>query len=451
MNRRSSVASTEVAAATGDDAHTMAGPPRYPVDYITESTPCELHVNFMGLDMKVAVGIALPIGPKPTYHCRAVPEGYAVVGVDEVVNPTFEPLKLEHPAGEDGEIVELGDAKRNTVLWRKEWIVLPNSPTRPQSPERDPSPPRPQQSPARQLSPPPRQPSPSPRQPSPSPREPSPPTQPKTQKRKRTSTTVKGTLQKNRSPKRILDPLPRVPTVPPKRAYDLTPKELEKAVEDEKKTFFASLKRPKQPEFPSTPQEVEKALKMVDNLNNPPVLIGDYERQIIKSDAARKARVANNSSASGKSVAQLGQQKNQSCPPLKVFSNTEVGSSRAAAEEVDPEFVVLYGEAAAAQGMTIPQYLQQLQFFPEDQIKHKYRIGHPLVRPNEVNDLPTKMRRVHNWYLEESANSENWLYLRIKDEHYGYGNGLVMIEFVELYQLYQMDDLDKSILSAYCL
>ena len=190
---------------------------------------------------------------------------------------------------------------------------------------------------------------------------------------------------------------------------------------------------------------------MVDNLNNPPVLIGDYERQIIKSDEARKARVTKSSSASGKSVAQLGQQKNQSCPPLKVFSDTEVGSSKAAAEHVDPEFIAMYGEAAAAQGMTIPQYLQQLQFFPEDQIKHKYRLGHPLVRPNEVNDLPTKMRRVHNWYLKESANSENWIFLRIKNEHYRHGNGLVMIEFEELYQLYQMDDLDKSILSAYCL
>ena len=123
-----------------------------------------------------------------------------------------------------------------------------------------------------------------------------------------------------------------------------------------KKAFFTSLKRPKQPEFPSTKEEVDKAWKMVDNLNNPPVLIGDYERQIIKSDEARQARV-NSTSASGKSVAQLGQQKNQSCPPLKVFSDTGVGSSRAAAEEVDPEFDVMYGEAAAAQGMTIPQYL----------------------------------------------------------------------------------------------
>ena len=100
-----------------------------------------------------------------------------------------------------------------------------------------------------------------------------------------------------------------------------------------------------------------------------------------------------------------------------MFSDTGVGSSRAAAEEVDPEFVVMYGDAAAAQGMTIPQYLQQLQVFPEDQIKHKYRSGHPLIRPNEVNDLPTKMRRVHNWYLQESANSENWIYVHFKNEH----------------------------------
>ena len=85
----------------------------------------------------------------------------------------------------------------------------------------------------------------------------------------------------------------------------------------------------------------------MNTLNNPPVLIGDYERQIIKSDEARQVRVTN-SSASGKSVGQLGQQKNQSCPSLKVFSDTGVGSSRAAAEEVDLEFVVMYEEAAAA-------------------------------------------------------------------------------------------------------
>ena len=92
MNRKSSVASTEVAATAGDDHHDdapMMAPQRYPVDYITESTACELNVKFVNLNVKVAVGYALQIGHKPNFHCRSVPEGYAVVGVDEVVNPTF--------------------------------------------------------------------------------------------------------------------------------------------------------------------------------------------------------------------------------------------------------------------------------------------------------------------------------------------------------------------------
>ena len=73
MNRKSSVASTEVAATAGDDHHddalTMA-PRHYPVDYITEMTSCELNEKFVNLDVKLAVGYALPIGPKPIFHCR---------------------------------------------------------------------------------------------------------------------------------------------------------------------------------------------------------------------------------------------------------------------------------------------------------------------------------------------------------------------------------------------
>ena len=414
---KSSVASTEVAATTGDDAHTMAGP-RYPVDYITESTPCELHVNFMGLDMKVAVGVALPIGPKPTYHCRAVPQGYAVVLVDEVVNPTFEPLKLDHPAGEDGEIVELGDAKKNTVLWRKEWIVLPNwtpprppspAPERPPSPERDPSPPRPQQSPARQPSPPPREPSPPPREPSPPPREPSPPpTQPKSQKRKRTSTTAKGTLRKNGSPKRKSKPLPKVPKSPPKRACDKTPEELEKASKEYTAQYFAKMKAAKvpKPQFPSTEEEINKAWKMVDTLNDPPKLTSDYQRQIEK---ATKRRTDDRllMTTPPRLVPQLGQQKKQSIPDLKVFSETvQTGGSWIPPTEdmvIDPDFERQYGEAARAKGMSIRMYLNQLQGYADDELSYKFEIKKPLVRPNQVKDLPMKMRRVHQWYMKEAA------------------------------------------------
>jgi hypothetical protein len=116
--QKSSVASTDL--PEDDDEPAI----RYPMDDITESTSCELHVKVVNITMKVAVGYALPIGPDATYHCRPIPHGYAVAGVDEVMGG-FEQLKLDHHASE-GDLYELAEAKKTTVLWLKEYIVLPN-------------------------------------------------------------------------------------------------------------------------------------------------------------------------------------------------------------------------------------------------------------------------------------------------------------------------------------
>jgi hypothetical protein len=78
--QKSSVASTDLPG--NDDEPAI----RYPVDDITESTPCELHVKVVNITMKVAVGYALPIGPNATNHCRLIPHGYAVARVDEVMS-----------------------------------------------------------------------------------------------------------------------------------------------------------------------------------------------------------------------------------------------------------------------------------------------------------------------------------------------------------------------------
>ena len=144
--RKSSVASTEHVQPIHDITA-----PRYPVDDITHRENFELHVKCMGISMKVAVGSALPPVRGGTYHCSPIPDGYAVVGVDEVVKG-FEQAQLDFATGE-GE-TELQYALKTTILWKKENIVLPNW-----------KPPTPQPSPPRQQSPPP-QPSPSP-QPSP--------------------------------------------------------------------------------------------------------------------------------------------------------------------------------------------------------------------------------------------------------------------------------------------
>ena len=95
---------------------------------------------------------------------------------------------------------------------------------------------------------------------------------------------------------------------------------------------------------------------MLKNLENPPPkLSGDYDRSILKAVRRKKLK---STATSGKSVPQLGEQKKQSIPPLIVVSNTQVaGSSRGANDDVDPEFVAMYGEAAAAHGLTIAPYL----------------------------------------------------------------------------------------------
>jgi hypothetical protein len=137
---------------SGDDADVdplMA--PRYRVDHITESTSCELHVKVMNLSLKAAVGYVLPVVPDQRYHFGPVPHGYAVAGVDQIMDG-YAPLKLDYPAGE-GDLPELGEAKNTAILWRKEFILIPNWTAPARSPSPIPYSPPSQHSPPMQPSP----------------------------------------------------------------------------------------------------------------------------------------------------------------------------------------------------------------------------------------------------------------------------------------------------------
>ena len=85
------------------------------------------------------------------------------------------------------------------------------------------------------------------------------------------------------------------------------------------------------------------------------------------------------------------------------------------------------------------------------ELAYKYQYGNPLVRPEEVPKLSTKMRRLHQWYMEETKKGTNWVILGIKDEHYLRGNDEIHIEFEELFRLFNQDAIDKSVVIAYCL
>lgn len=192
--RRSSVASTEL-VRHGD----ITGP-RHPVDCIVQQEMCELHVPCLNITVKVADGFAVPPKPDGTYHCRPIPDGYAVVGVDEVMK-AYEGIKLDFPTGEDED--ELRYACKTTCLWKKEYILFPHLVQKQPSPRSN-RPPSPHASPDlpdndnddQGASP---SPSPPPRQPT-SPPQPTPP--PPQKKRKftaaSTSTQKSGTGKKKR-------------------------------------------------------------------------------------------------------------------------------------------------------------------------------------------------------------------------------------------------------------
>jgi hypothetical protein len=74
-----------------------------------------------------------------------------------------------------------------------------------------------------------------------------------------------------------------------------------------------------------------------------------------------------------------------SCLPLQVFPDVQY----------DPEIIALYKEEAKAAGMSVAQYLSKCDFLTAEVVAYQYRHRSPLVRPEEIPNLPTRMQKLH--------------------------------------------------------
>jgi hypothetical protein len=83
-------------------------------------------------------------------------------------------------------------------------------------------------------------------------------------------------------------------------------------------------------------------------------------------------------------------------------------------------------------------------------IARKYVAGKPLVTPEQLRALPTQMRHLHEWYMREVKLGRESLMVKVKEEHY-FHECEVWIHLLELFQLFNMDSLDKSLVSCSCL
>ena len=445
--RKSSVGSTHV-----EHSELEAPAAHYPVDGITEKTPCVLHMSWKNMSFKVADGYALPNQPGESYHLGGIPAGYARVGVDDVV-PLYADLNLDIPGGDDERT--LGEAKRHIVLWKKEDIMFPNLPPRPPTP--------PSRSPPPQDPPSPPQDPPSPPQDPPSPplddageasASPSPArSQHETvrtvsRKVKAPSTyTQRCALNyppETREERELLKPLP-------KRSYDLTREELDESVRADVKKQLGPKQRPQKEVVPQ-----EKVDKLLKNISSgppppPPPPPHDYDRALFKTISEEKEektaayrrkrkqmlerqemekqeketafRLKRQQLKSGKQVAQLGEHANQSVPALKVMPEKVVDQEAFRIDDPAPT---------------------------EYQYAWTWVYGSTLVRPEHVNSLTTQMRRLHTWYEKAVEAKHDAIWLHVRKEHF-FREYAMYVQFSEIFQLFNQDALDKSLVSCYCL
>src|ERR1041385_4780154 len=136
-------------------------------------------------------------------------------------------------------------------------------------------------------------------------------------------------------------------------------------------------------------------------------------------EALQLTKGENNKLQEGKN-SQLGEQAKQLCPPLQVSS----------------DIVVANLPAGMVPGTNPGDYLpDDIQFDPLQVDELKFRHGYPLVRPDQ--QLPTMMRRFHEWYMDTCKNSGlNNVMLMVKDKHDLLGIDTLCAPFEELFQLY---------------
>nr|CAE02208.2 OSJNBa0095H06.15 [Oryza sativa Japonica Group]CAE05431.2 OSJNBa0059H15.1 [Oryza sativa Japonica Group] len=88
---------------------------------------------------------------------------------------------------------------------------------------------------------------------------------------------------------------------------------------------------------------------------------------------------------------------------------------------------------------------------PKAEVAYKFELSKPLVRPEQLQSLPTQMYKFHARYMEMSANGREMFGARIRNPDFLQGEDVLWIHFKDVFDLYHRDALDVSLLSAWIL
>jgi hypothetical protein len=82
----------------------------------------------------------------------------------------------------------------------------------------------------------------------------------------------------------------------------------------------------------------------------------------------------------------------------------------------------------------------------------RFELGQPLVKPELVNKLPTKMRKFHDWYLKKSAEGLEMFGMLVRPGDFALQNEkVVWLQFIDIYEIYHMDAVNTDVVMTWCL
>jgi hypothetical protein len=86
------------------------------------------------------------------------------------------------------------------------------------------------------------------------------------------------------------------------------------------------------------------------------------------------------------------------------------------------------------------------------EFRWRFELGKPLVKPELVNKLPTKMRKFHGWYLKKSAEGLEMFGMLVRPGDFALQNEKVAwLQFIDIYEIYHLDALNTDLMMAWCL
>jgi hypothetical protein len=93
--------------------------------------------------------------------------------------------------------------------------------------------------------------------------------------------------------------------------------------------------------------------------------------------------------------------------------------------------------------------LEDLPADKNQEFRWHFGLGQPLVKPELVNKIPTKMRRFHDWYLKKSAEGLEMFGILVRPGDFSLQNEkVVWLQFIDIYEIYHLNAINTDLMMA---